>query len=299
MYRSIFVYCLLYKSCYNDSIISIQVEEEDLLYDRDYNQGPTDEEKQAYKDITGFEFGMERESGRFCRVVSPLSYPKAIRLYMTIFPNNYMDFVDLRDCDALQEKNTQFLELLNKKDVNERIILNHIKETSSYHIIGAILNGIFAGTGHHGLYLFPEFQLGNAFTMDYLMCARSSGGYEFFLVELENPNGDITLKTGELGSEFRDGISQLRKWNRFLQSSYSAFTDTLKKYKNPTKDLSDEFYTFDISRFHYIVVAGRRSNFAPLTYAIKRELKKSDDITLLHYDNLVDYATALIGKVTY
>lgn len=45
-----------------------------MLYDRDYNQGPTDEEKQAYKDITGFEFGMERESGRFCRVVSPLSY---------------------------------------------------------------------------------------------------------------------------------------------------------------------------------------------------------------------------------
>lgn len=270
-----------------------------MLYDRDYNQGPTDEEKQAYKDITGFDFGREREGGCYCRAVSPSSYPKAVRLYMTIFPNNYLDFVDLKDCDTLQKKNNLFLELLNKKDINERSVLNHIKETKSYHIIGAILNGLSAGTGHHGLYLFPEFQLGNAFAMDYLMCSRSSGGYEFFLVELENPNGNATLQTGELGLEFRDGISQLKEWNRFLQSSYSAFTDTLKKYKNPTKDLADEFYTFDISRFHYIVVAGRRLDFTPLTYTIKRELKKSDDITLLHYDNLVDYANALIGKVTY
>ena len=116
-----------------------------MLYDRDYNQGPTDEEKQAYKDITGFDFGREREGGCYCRAVSPSSYPKAVRLYMTIFPNNYLDFVDLKDCDTLQKKNNLFLELLNKKDINEICGKKEGKNSNIWYSYGLLADDRYRG----------------------------------------------------------------------------------------------------------------------------------------------------------
>lgn len=48
-----------------------------------------------------------------------------------------------------------------------------------------------------------------------------------------------------------------------------------------------------------IIIAGRRDDFNKLTYTIVKEKKKSDDITILQYDNLYDFSNLLIGKVTY
>lgn len=51
-----------------------------------------------------------------------------------------------------------------------------------YHIIGSLLSGLSFHTGHHAAYLFPEFQLGTADHVDYLIVVKGSGGYEFVLV---------------------------------------------------------------------------------------------------------------------
>lgn len=268
-----------------------------VLYSRDYNLGLTEQEKEQYKVVAGREFGEKRTSG-FGRANNPAKYPKAARLCQTLFPNNFLDFIDLRDGDNIVNKNRQFLEFLNTCK-NEREILNYIRETESYHIIGSLLRGMALRIGHHGAFLFPEFQLSNKYQVDYLLVGKSSGGYEFVLVELENPYGNIMLKDGNLGAEFRDGISQIDEWKRWLQNNYTSFSETLKKYKNIGFDLPDEFYTLDLSRFHYVVIAGRRNDFTELTYTITREKKKKEDITLLHYDNLYDFSNLLIDKVTY
>lgn len=120
-----------------------------------------------------------------------------------------------------------------------------------------------------------------------------------FFVELESPYGNITLKDGQLGAEFRDGISQLEDWKRWLPANYSSFGEIMRKYKNSAFDLPEEFYVLDMSRFHYVVVAGRRTDFRDKTYIIKRERKKADDIDIIHYDNLFDFSNNLIGKQTY
>ena len=73
----------------------------------------------------------------------------------------------------------------------------------------------------------------------------------------------------------------------------------MRKYKNSAFDLPEEFYVLDMSRFHYVVVAGRRTDFRDKTYIIKRERKKADDIDIIHYDNLFDFSNNLIGKQTY
>lgn len=268
-----------------------------MLYSRDYNLGLTEEEKEQYKKVTGREFWGRKRSG-LGHVNNPAKYPKAARLCNTLFPNNFLDFIELRDSNEIANKNKQFLESLNSCK-NEREILNHIKEAENYHVIGSLLRGMSLRIGHHGAFLFPEFQLSNKYQVDYLLLGKSSGGYEFVLIELENPYGNIILKDGNLGAEFRDGISQIDEWKRWLQINYTSFAETFKKYKNKEFDLPDEFYTLDLSRFHYVVVAGRRNDFSELTYTIAREKKKTEDITLLHYDNLYDFSNLLIDKVTY
>lgn len=84
-----------------------------------------------------------------------------------------------------------------------------------------------------------------------------------------------------------------------LQSNFPAFTETIKKCKNPMMDLPEEFYSLDMSRFHYVVIAGRRSNFTDLTYRLQREYKQSENISVYHYDNLYDFSNLLLGQVTY
>ena len=68
----------------------------------------------------------------------------------------------------------------------------------------------------------------------------------------------------------------------------------MRKYKNSAFDLPEEFYVLDMSRFHYVVVAGRRTDFRDKTYIIKRERKKADDIDIIHYDNLFDFSNVTI-----
>ena len=73
----------------------------------------------------------------------------------------------------------------------------------------------------------------------------------------------------------------------------------MSKHKYSARDLPEEFYILDMSRFHYVVISGRRSDFQDKTYIIKRERKKADDIDIIHYDNLYDFSNNLIGKLTY
>lgn len=269
-----------------------------MLYKRNYHLGLTEEEKQQYEEVTGRKFGEKRVNG-FGSMNNFLTYPKAARMCKSLFPNNYLDVAELHDVERLGHANEEFLSLLNNEGCTERDILNFIKEKEYYHIIGSIIWGLTINIGNHGAYLFPEFQLGSSYKADYLLIGKSSGGFEFIFIELENPYGNITLKDGQLGAEFRDGISQLEDWKRWLPINYSSFGEVMRKYQNSAFDLPEEFYVLDMSRFHYVVVAGRRSDFLDKTYIIKRERKKADDIDIIHYDNLCDFSNNLIGKKTY
>lgn len=269
-----------------------------MLYERDYLLGLTEAEKQECEEITGRKFG-EKRVKRLGTINNFFAYPKAVRMCKSLFPNNYLDVAELRDVERLANANEEFLSLLNDEVCTERDILHFIKDKKYYHIIGSIIWGLSINIGNHGAYLFPEFQLGNSYKVDYLLAGKNSGGYEFIFIELESPYGNITLKNGELGAEFRDGISQLEDWRRWLSANYSSFGEVMRKYKNRRLDLPGEFYKFDFSRFHYVVISGRRSNFQDKTYSIKRERKKSDNIDIIHYDNLYDFSNNLIGKSTY
>lgn len=225
-------------------------------------------------------------------------YPKAARHYLSLFPNNYLDIVDLENDSQIKSVLEQFLNKLNSGLIaDERDIVRFIKEAEAYYIIGSILN--YYDFGHHEACIFPEFQLSSTYRVDYLLVGRNSDGYSFLFVELEHPKNQITLSDGELGSAFRKGIKQIRDWRNWLNGNFSTFTSTIKNYKHPVNQMPDEFYSYDPTRCHYVVVAGRRDDLNDTTRRIRREHLEEQKIRLLHYDNIIDTTLDIIKRQNY
>lgn len=196
----------------------------------------------------------------------------AARHFMSLFPNNHLDIVDLQQIEQLTSSIEEFYQIIVNLTSNERSILSWIREEEAYFIIASIMKGSYS-FGHHDAFLFPEFQLGNSYQVDYLIVGKNSGGYEFIFVELEHPNKNITLKDGHIGDAIRKGERQVTDWKYWLESNYTALYETFKKYKSRDQDLPEEFMKFDSSRIHYVVVAGRRDDFNKKTYQLKLQKK--------------------------
>lgn len=265
------------------------------LYPHDYTQ-LTPNEIEEWRSINASE-AIGKINNPFVLARNFFDYPKAVRHFDSLFPNNYLDPADLRNTEEILRKVTLFNQVLDSPKVTERDILNFLVENQAYFIVASILK-VYFHFGHHGAFLFPEFQLGNSYKVDYLLAGKSSEGWNFVFVELESPLGQITLHDGELGSVFRKGIEQIKDWDAWLESNYFSLKETF--YKDMRKDqlLPDEFINFDKSRMNYVVIAGRREHFNKKTYRERRSLRKSS-LLILHYDNLIDAAKNLVGEVTY
>ncbi|UJF32179.1 Shedu anti-phage system protein SduA domain-containing protein [Paenibacillus hexagrammi] len=266
------------------------------LFDRDYTV-LTSEEKSEYDQV------LEREKVRKLGELDVRKslfreYPKAARHFKSLFPNNYLDIVDLDKREEIESVVDKFLTKLDDGSIkDERDVARYIKDANAYYIIGSIFN--YYDFGHHDAFIFPEFQLSATFKVDYLLIGQNSDGYSFIFVELEHPDKLITLADGELGAAFRKGIKQTKDWKVLLQGNYAAFTHELKKYKHPDMQLPDEFYILDTTRFNYVVVAGRREDLNETTRRIRREHLEEQKIRLLHYDNICDTTKALIDQRNY
>lgn len=266
------------------------------LYDRDYTRLTPDEnaEWEALRDSEIVHIG-SKLSARRSRF---RDYPKAARHILSLFPNNYLDIVDLQDESRLRATLEAFRQVLNKGGVLERDLLNFILADKAYFIVASLLKSYFS-FGHHEAHLFPEFQLGNSYKVDHLLVGRSSSGWHFVFVELEAPTDDITLKNGDLGAAFRKGLAQVADWNTWLEERYSAISETFDKARRVDASLPPEFTRLDTTRLHYVVVAGRRADFTERTYKIARKRQRESSELILHYDNLLDAAENVIGKITY
>ncbi|EGQ9740791.1 TPA: hypothetical protein ACN976_005161, partial [Vibrio campbellii] len=80
-------------------------------------------------------------------------YPRAARHFQSLFPNQYLDTMDLKDTDNIQLLLKGFIDLLNKSDVRERDILNYINSEPAFFIIGSLLKKYY-NFGHHAAHLF-------------------------------------------------------------------------------------------------------------------------------------------------
>lgn len=263
------------------------------LFKRDYSI-LTDDELEEKKKIDAE--GIRVTGARFGRKNFVHKYSRAIRHYVSLFPNNYMDNFLLKDEIYLETICDEFeMKLNSNESLNELDIKRFIQDNEYYHIPASIFSQY--RFGHHGAYVFKEFQLGADYRADYLLIGKASGGYHFIFVEFETPSKSVTLSDGSFGEGIRKGINQIYDWRYFLQSNFSIISSELKKYT--FQKLPDEMYSYDETRMFYVIVSGRRKDYTEKTYRLRRELDQNNKIKLLHYDNLLDEARKLIGAQTY
>lgn len=255
-----------------------------MLYKRNYLE-LTQKETKELKIAEDF-IRQARLKNKFLSSIEFIKYhellPTASYFYKSLFPNNYLS-EELNSNDVI-DLFGKFKDLLKDEKTNERDLLNFIKNNESYFILESLF--FRYDFGHHGAYLFREFQLPPNFLVDFLLVGKNSGGFEFIFIEFESPNKEITLKDGSLGNGFRKGIKQIEDWDSWLDSNFSTLKNLFKKYQNPNKNLPSEFYELDKTRIHFLVIAGQRKHFNEKTYRVKR--KGINDIKIKHYDNLID-----------
>ena len=268
------------------------------LYTRDYRT-ITDEEREEYERVLLLEKPAGRKHGR---VNHYDLYPEGVKHYLSLFPNNHLVLSELKKRD-LSELNSRFSQVIHDSASTERDIARFIKVNDAYYIIASILNGCGFRVGHHATYLFPEFELRangkTDYRADYLLLGKGSGGYEFVFVELESPNVGAILQCGYPAKGTRSGQMQIKDWERWLDNYYSELASFFEKEKGGHEKLSDEFYHYDSTRMHYVVVSGTRSDYNDNSYYNRRSEMKKSGVILLHYDNLVDYSEELPERNTF
>lgn len=272
-----------------------------MLYDRDYRI-LTNEEKFIWQQVEDtFNKAKLKNYNTITPAVMTKYYkdiPTAALHHKQLFPNNYLNIEDLGKKRSLTEIVKEF-QLLLDSSATERDILSFIKEKKAYFIIASILKGYHYNFGHHKAFAFKEFELPPNYLVDYLLVGKNSGGYEFVFIELENSFGQVTNKDGEFGTTIRKGLKQINDWNRWLDSNYSSLKLVYEKYLGSIEQLPREFHELEKSRLHYVVIAGRRKDFTKKTYELKRQLLKSNNILLLHYDNLFESVNFLLKAGNY
>lgn len=269
-----------------------------MLYKRDYTQ-LTPEEQQRWDEV---EEMFEKSKKR--NIITPAALniyyrdiPVAAYHYKSLFPNNLLNTDELLKVDELLPKIEAFKALL-ETNPSERVLLNFINDNEAYFIIASLLKSNFR-FGHHEAFAFREFPLGTNFVADYLLVGKNSGGYHFVFVELENPCGQICTKEGDWGQTIRKGIRQVNDWNSWLESNYTHLRPIFEKYLGSMLPLPREFSQLDKSRFHFVVIAGRRDDFTDKSYEAQRRLQRDSNILILHYDNLIDAAHYVLEAKNY
>lgn len=201
------------------------------LFERDYTI-ITPEEKAEWEVEEGKE--IVYMNGERTDFRNPLFryYPKAARHFLSLFPNNYLDTIELHEIERLTDIVNQFEQLFQSDSISEREILKFIKEKEAYFIIGSILTNNY-NFGHHHAFVFPEFMMGNSYQTDYLIVGGSSGVWQFVFVEFESPLGRITTQDGNFAQVFQKGIRQTEKWDTWIEANYPSLKETFDRYVHP------------------------------------------------------------------
>lgn len=193
------------------------------LYDRDFTVLAPEEEQE--KERIDAEENAARKLSLAGKYVSLLS-GSCPALLRQPFPNNFMDFMLLRDEKVLNAQCDGFEALLRDRSISELDIKRYIQNNKYYHIPASIFSNYTFG--HHEAVLFKEFPLGTQYVVDYLLAGRASGGWQFIFVEFENPYNNIVVKDGDWGMTVRKGLKQIRDWQAFIAANYAVLYEEFK-----------------------------------------------------------------------
>ncbi|MFQ6002232.1 MAG: Shedu anti-phage system protein SduA domain-containing protein [Candidatus Zixiibacteriota bacterium] len=140
--------------------------------------------------------------------------------------------------------------------------------------------------GGHGRWVVPKKRLGVQYVTDFVIGERSSYGFEWQGVELENPNAPMFTRSGDPSRQLTHAIRQIQDWRAWLQrnQNYAARSES-----------EGGLGLIDITaKIPGLILIGRRKNVDSRTNELRRQMINDIGIMLHTYDFLIDSAQGRI-----
>jgi hypothetical protein len=136
--------------------------------------------------------------------------------------------------------------------------------------------------GGHGRWVIPKKRLGAEFVPDFVIGDRDSGGYDWTLVELESPTAKMFTKSGLPSRSLNQALRQIMDWRAWLAAN--------RDYATRSRD-QQGLELIDISPSPPgLILIGRRSSLAAADRARRKQIERSNNVTIHSYDWLVEFA---------
>ena len=84
-------------------------------------------------------------------------------------------------------------------------------------------------------------------------------------------------------------IEQVRDWQMYIAANWNVIVAELEKHSFSNTKLPRQLYKYCPYQIYYAVIAGLRKDFENIRDR-KLQLQNENNITLLHYENLIDVA---------
>ncbi len=130
--------------------------------------------------------------------------------------------------------------------------------------------------GGHGRWVIPQKQLGAEFTTDFIVGEKHSVGYEWLLIELENPKKKMFNKNGDPSSDLNHAIRQIQDWRAWLGRNHDYATRSRAEKGLGLKDIHQNTPG--------LILIGREDMHVETDKALRRQMCTDLNIKIHSYD---------------
>lgn len=175
-----------------------------------------------------------------------------------------------------------FWDNINQSDLNNfnQILDNSTKESEVQNYLEknpVLLIQHFGGG--HGRWVIPQKRLGSEFICDFMIGEKSSNGFRWQVVELENPNIKMFNKDGDPSKMLNHAIRQIKDWREWLEKNQNYASRAKAERGLGLTDISP--------MVEGLVLIGRRGQNQAKNISFIRQTEKCDRIAIHTYDFLL------------
>ena len=133
--------------------------------------------------------------------------------------------------------------------------------------------------GGHGRWVIPQKRLGAEHVPDFIIGDRHSFGFEWQVVEIENPSAKVFTKSGDPSKTLSHAIRQITDWRSWLKLN--------QNYASRRREENGLGLVNIDSDVKGLIIIGRRDTIDPSTNERRRQLCSDLRIDIHSYDWLV------------
>jgi hypothetical protein len=143
--------------------------------------------------------------------------------------------------------------------------------------------------GGHGRWVMPQARLGREFVTDFVVGERSTVGFRWLAVELENPRTRLFTRSGDPSRTLNHAIRQIVDWRAWLRRNQDYASRPRTENGLGLRDI-DQLVPG-------LILIGRRDDQRPEDQDRRRSMEDSLGIHIHSYDWLVDQTSLRVREL--